>query len=117
VPERSCNVVMDVCVCARAQPAESSRSAGAPPSNGTTAEPRHPPATRDAHYLGPLAKQHKIIKAVSITNTALAFAAAPAIVYWTEISYVSGLLACPTDWFAGLPDGPVCYTGLLVLVF
>ncbi|GAX76095.1 hypothetical protein CEUSTIGMA_g3538.t1 [Chlamydomonas eustigma] len=42
------------------------------------------------HYEGPLSKTHKLLKIVSLSNTAIACAAAPAIIMYADhISYVS----------------------------
>uniref|UniRef100_A0A7S0UJZ4 Uncharacterized protein n=1 Tax=Polytomella parva TaxID=51329 RepID=A0A7S0UJZ4_9CHLO len=44
---------------------------------------------KDAHYLGPLSYQHKLLKMISITNTAVAFGAAPYIIEFADVSMAS----------------------------
>lgn len=63
--------------------------------------------TQDVHYIGPLSQQHKLLKRISIANTAIALTAAPLIVQYAEnISLVSRYgLAASLVFFGLLTTG------------
>ncbi|KAG2491596.1 hypothetical protein HYH03_010162 [Edaphochlamys debaryana] len=74
---------------AQASPSGSAGTAAAGPEGGAAPAPL-PRPPRDVVYEGPLSSQHKLLKRISITNTLIATAAAPAIVELADnISMVS----------------------------
>lgn len=71
------------------QPGTTAKQNNAAASEETENDKQVPPLSEDVLYEGPLSKSHKILKMVSISNTLIACAAAPAIMTYADISYVS----------------------------
>eukprot|EP00798_Chlamydomonas_sp_ICE-L_P010216 gene10216-8132_t len=65
-------------------------------------EEKREPLSQDVFYAGPLSKTHKILKRISIANTAIAFGAAPYILEFGDISYASRIGLASTLVFFGL---------------
>ncbi|KAG2433717.1 hypothetical protein HXX76_008084 [Chlamydomonas incerta] len=71
-------------------PAPLTQSEQQQPQKEQQQPPRLERPPNDVVYLGPLSQQHKLLKRISIANTLVAAAAAPAIVAWADnISLVS----------------------------
>lgn len=67
-------------------------ASASPSSSASSSPPPAPPPelpTTDVTYIAPLAKTHRSLKGVSLANTAIALIAAPFILLYADVSYVS----------------------------
>jgi len=73
---------------------------------GAEASQEQPLPTQDVEYLGPLSKTHTLLKRISIANTSLALAAAPAIVMYADASFATRIgLAISLAMFGVMTTG------------